>query len=185
MISIKKLMRSHRARQQRLEVRRMFKEGTSFLPNLLLDLEESYIDIPNFLSKYSGRDARILELCESFDDIGDFKKRLEDAIYKTEKLDWPLGEVLDIELLVKHEEEHADAASDFGVKTKYVFYQDDKSYCHVATLNLDEVGKNWTKHQLKDFFDRFVFEVEKRKNPNIWKGAPVDHYGHPIYFLHS
>lgn len=184
MISIKKLIRSHRARQQRLEVREMFEGAalTDFVRAILLDLDGGYIDVPESLSRYARRDARMLEPCESFDDVGAFKQRLKDATYKTEKHDWKLDDVLDTELLAEHQKRYADAASEFGVKTKFVFYQDYKEpYCSVVTLNLKEVGKEWTKQQLKDFFNKFVYEIQDTINPNIWKGVPVHRYGQPIY----
>lgn len=184
-----KLCRSLKTWQIRREVQGRFNTiygvGDVFLERLLSDLRGDAITVSEFLKKYAERDAKTLQICKSFDNIDDYIGHLNHVIIKTKKYDWELTDIFHIDILTKHEQDHVNAAAEFGVKTKFVFYNRGRHYGPATiTLNLCEAGKDWTLQEFENFWYHFVTEVhEKNIKNNPWKKVDINEYQTPVRML--
>lgn len=155
-----------------------FKEEDVFLQYLLSNVIDDS-SVGGFLSEYAQRDARALEVSDSFDNMDNFRAYLGDIIIKTEKHDMHLPESY-IDALVNYGQASMDAAAEYSVDTRIIFYNGKR--CHGAlalTVNLEEAGKEWKLNDFNDFWSNFVTKVNKENRCIPEAGALLTTYGHP------
>ena len=155
---------------------------TSRLRTWLQSLRENSISVDEFVSAYSARDSNILQLFHSFDGAEEYRQYLKDQIRVESKYDFHLGDVVNIDSLVRHEGAHREGAAKYGVNTKYIFFNFPRDECGgmAVTTNLVEVAKGWDLKQFEMFWHDFVITVHKNPELEVEHRTTI-HYAHPIY----
>ena len=155
---------------------------TSNLRMWLQQLRQGSISVDDFVSAYSSRDSRILEIFPSFDNVEGYRQYLLQQIHAGEKYDHSLGDIVNIDSLARHEEAHRNGAAKYGIDSRYIFFDISTGEYGgmTVTTNLDQIAVGWDYKQFEKFWHDFVIAVHENPEFDV-EHRRITHYAHPIY----